>query len=784
MKISRKFDSSQPLSADFGREILDLLIETVYLALIFVVPLWFAYFFPTYNIFEFNKAIVLKIIFWLLFFFTALKLVFFGRRLNFPWLGFFKKYWLWPLVFIAGLSVSILFSDNPLLSFYGTVERQAGLNYYLLYFACFILLSFNILTLNNHWPVGSDNKSKKIRRIIISAFVSASLVATYGILQILNIDFLIWPEAPYLTHRIVSTFGQPNFLASWLLLVIPAGIYLGWSERRFLIKSAYFFGAALQLIALFFTGSRGGLAAFFFAVAVYVIYLLATSAWSRRRKIFIGFSFLVLSVLISLSAAFIWSSRSGGWGDYQYGSIGARANFYVAAVDAIKARPAFGYGLEGGDNIFIKYYEPDWAVYGDVGQSADRAHNLVLDIVLSAGFYGLALSLVLYYFFFSLAVGNIRKKKMPSLSLALALGAAAYLFSLLFSFSIVAGEIYFWLFLAMLVAINYQTDEEFILDWPLKSERIFFRKILYQIIKIAAVSLFTVLVYWRLGAAIRTLSADYYFNKIYFLLAEPDYFTALVIDDYLKEEKTNPINQASYDSFWGEKLSEAYRSIDELTPKKVVRDKLEAVAMSLPENSYKDLLVKAKINNALGRYQIAQDYLDKVIAITPYWPLVYLEQGKLSINEGNFKEALVAYNLALLNLPSVDDRRLNDPHRDLVRRYQYFIYANMGAIYERQNNFAAAEKYFSLAYQSNPDDFVLLKRMADMEYRRGDLVAAAQHTAHGSVRNPGDYKWLVALASLYQEQGKKDKALDLLGQALKLAPDDGEIGQLISEYKK
>jgi len=161
-----------------------------------------------------------------------------------------------------------------------------------------------------------------------------------------------------------------------------------------------------------------------------------------------------------------------------------------------------------------------------------------------------------------------------------------------------------------------------------------------------------------------------------------------------------------------------------------------------------------------------------------------LEQGKLDMNQNNFKDALVAYNLALLNLPAANDERLNDPHRDLVRRYQYFIYSNQGAIYERQENFAAAEKYFSLAYQSNPEDFVLLKRLADMEYRRGHLDAAIKYTEHGQARNPDDYKWLVALASLYHEQGNDSRAGDYLIQAARLAPDNPEVANLLVEYKE
>lgn len=785
MKLKLNLKFSKRFSADFFREVLDLLVEASYLAVIFLVPLWFAYLFPTYNIFEFNKLIVFKILVWLLFLFTSLKIVFFHSHLNFPFRYFFKKYWLWPAVFIVGLGAALLFSDNPLLSFYGTIERQGGLVSYLYYFFWFVLVSFNLLTVNNHLPQEADSKGKKIRRAVITAAMSATLVSVYGILQILNIDFISWPEAPFLTYRAFSTFGQPNFLASWLLLVMPLSLYLGYSSRRFLIRFLYFLCAVIQLACLIMTGSRSGLLALLFASGLYLAYLFFTAAWTRRRKALIGSFFVLISVISLLSVNKVWPGRISDIFDYQSGSVAARVNFYFSAADSIKSRPLFGYGLESGNEVFIKYYEPDWAVYGDVGQSADRAHNLVFDILLTVGAWGLALFLVFYYFFFALAGNNMKARKDPRLSSALALGAAAYLFSLLFGFAIVAGEIYFWFFLALLAVLNHGVDET-----AGKSGLMVFIGGLCRsgrsrlIMKIIMAIVLAALSFWQISRSFRTLAADYYFNKIYFTLARLDYFTALTLDSYLREQRTNPINQMAYDSFWGEKLSEFYPTIDELAVKKVVGDKMKEVEASLPAEGYKNLLVKAKINNALGDQTLAQIYLDKVIELAPHWPLAYLERGKASFNQEDFKRALIAYNLALLNLPSADDSRLNDPHRDLVRRYQYFIYSRIGAIYEQEKNYAAAEKYFRLAYQSDPSDFVLLKRMADMAYRLGNLKKAIEYTERGLMRNPTDFRWHVALAALYYENGNQTSAASHIEKALLLAPDNLEIIGLKKTYGK
>ncbi|MFA5109103.1 MAG: oligosaccharide repeat unit polymerase [Patescibacteria group bacterium] len=768
------------LSGQSVRETLDLLIEFAYLATIFLIPLWFAHLLPTYNIFELNKIILFKILVCLLLFFTAVKVIFFIPVRPRSAGKFFKKHWLIPTIFIVGLSLTLLGSLNPMLSFYGIIERQQGLSSYLFYFLWFVLVSFNILTVNNKRRRGEDDKlAEKTKRVALVAVLSASLVSLYGLLQIFGLDFTTWPEPPLLTHRVLSSFGQPNFLASFLLLVIPLSFYLFYESRRPLIKFAYFLAAASQLVCLVLTGSRGGLIALLIAAALFLVYLLFSSSWRRWKK-YLVISLFLLGAIGALGALnYLLPNHLSSLFDLNSGSVGARVNFYLAAAEAIKERPLLGYGLENAGDVFIRYYQPDWGVYGEVGQSADRAHNLFLDILLNAGAVGLLLFTVLYYYFFRLARDNIRQKKQSALSLALAFGAAAYLSSLLFSFAFTTGEIYFWLFLALLVALN-RTDSGRETGEETSAAGQGYKKLLG--LKIIGLLLISFLIFRQINREFKTLMADYYFNAVYFTLTTPDYFTALTLDSYVREQKTNPVNQEAYDYFLGERLSEFYPSIVDLAPQQAVARRLKEIDASLSASGYKNLLLKAKINNALGNFSVAQDYLSSVIALTPNWPLVYLEQGKIWAAQGDSQEAIVAYQLATLNLPAISDSRLNDLHRQNVLHYLYFIDYRIAALYETAKNYPAAEKYYRLAYGSNPDDFTLLKKIADTYYRRGDLKTAREYVAHGLTRNPADYNWSLALAALYRETGDHAKALKYLEKARELAPDNQEILNWKEDY--
>lgn len=771
MKLSSLF---RPRNVS-GRLVLDRLIMAVCLTTVFLVPAWFAYLIPAYNIFELNKTVVFKILVWLLFGLTAGRFIFYPVKLSVAPRVFFKKYWLMPTIFIIGLALSIFAALSPSLAFYGTPERQGGLVSYLFYFLWFILLSFNL-------AVSGGEAPRKVRALVVAAVSSAALVSFYALLQIMNIDFLSWPEAPYLMHRAFSSLGQPNFLASWLLLVIPLSIYLFLSARTSAGRIASFLAVIVQFCGLISTASRGGFLAALAAAGLFLAYRLFSSSWTRRRKITIAIVFILASLAVVSAFDCISGGRIRSLADYQSGSMGARANFYSAAADAIKDRPIIGYGLDNAGEVFIRYYQPDWGVFGDVAQSSDRAHNLILDILLNSGAVGLIIFSILYYSFFRLAGENIRTGKSAALSLAIIFGAAAYLISLLFSFSLVSGEVYFWLFFALLIGLsaaegNRQPSGEGASIVRNEKSSAIGGKIIIILLLAAAVS-------YGVLKEIRVLQADYYFNKIYFLLGAGKFEEALALDAPWRALVINPALRGSYDSFWIEKAFEAYDSISQPETKEMVRRQFAFVDSQLAPIGYRNLLAKAKAGEVAGNLAAAEGYLSQVINLTPYWPLAYLQQGRLAVAARDYPRAIVAYHLAALNLPDAADRRLNYLHRDVILHYQYFIDWRLGEIHQIISNYAAAEKYYRLAYWANPADIALLKKIADTYYLRGDLDQAIFYNRRGQARDPQDYHWPLALAILSYEKGDSAAAAGYLDQAENLAPGNEEILNLKNKYGK
>jgi tetratricopeptide (TPR) repeat protein len=494
-------------------------------------------------------------------------------------------------------------------------------------------------------------------------------------------------------------------------------------------------------------------------------------------KLGVGLGLLFVLVAGLWSSNYIFPGRFSGLLDLRGGSLAARVNFYQAAADAIVKKPFFGYGLENSGEVFIKYYEPDWGVYGDVSATTDKAHNLVLDIILASGFVGLVFFTIFYYYFFRLVKENIAQHKMANLSLALALGAAGYLFSLLFSFTIVTGEIYFWSFLALLVVINAIGKGS-----SLSTIKSKLNPVAAGIIKWLMIIIILIGVSWGIIFEFRNLTADHYFDKFYYALNQEQYLTAFVLAEYTAQERANPINQAYYNRFLGDKLSDFYPDLKELSVKKISQAQLEDLNKKIPASGYENIYVKAKINSILGNYREAEKYFREIFSLTPYWPKTYIDFGRSLVRERRFSEAVISYQLAASNLPDLNDSRLNNPHREVLNLYRKIIFTELGDIYFYLKNYSEAEKNYQLAYIADVRDFTLFKKIADTYYLRGNLKKALEYNERGASRSPLDFNWFLSISTLYKEMGNKEDSLNYFNQALKLAPEEKILLDLKSSY--
>lgn len=186
-------------------------IEYLVIILVFLLPLSFIYF--TYDIFELPKVVILRFFTFLVLLFIFLKILKEGK------FNLRYTYYDLPIFFtVISLFISSILSTNLRDSFYGEYLRRMGfiniLNIILFYY---IIVFFF--------------KETQIKKIIISILISSFIISLYTILQFLKID--LFPSG----GKIISTFGNPVFLAGFLIMVIPLSLGMYFLSKNYTGKS-------------------------------------------------------------------------------------------------------------------------------------------------------------------------------------------------------------------------------------------------------------------------------------------------------------------------------------------------------------------------------------------------------------------------------------------------------------------------------------------------------------------------------------------------------------------
>lgn len=434
-----------------GEKILNFVINWTILLIFFLIPVIFFLF--TYSNWQIAKSVTFQILTEIIFFAWLIK-IFILKKEKIEKLKIYKI--IPASIFIFVLGIATFFSTNFHYSFFGSYTRKMGYLTWLHLFLFFLILYFWI-------------DQKKLKKIIQAILFSSTFVFLYGFIQIIGLDPIRWSEPAISYGRIFSTFGQPNFLASWLVLVLPLIIYSFFIYKKTLIKfliGILFLGL---LVSLIFTQSRAGWIGLFSSLFFFGFFYFL---FSKRKKLF----FLLIVILISfiLSLAFIHFfppktnnpllKRAISLTQIK-GSNKVRLFWWKKSLDLIKKKPILGYGPERQAFYFVKYYQPEIAIYERINSYPDRAHNDILEMLLTSGFLGLFSYLFLIISVFYHGLKKIKLNYSTNqlnnwLVLFFLSGIFGYLISIQFSFHTIGTSVYFWGFLAIILKISNKNYDQ------------------------------------------------------------------------------------------------------------------------------------------------------------------------------------------------------------------------------------------------------------------------------------------------------------------------------------
>ncbi|MCR4325430.1 MAG: O-antigen ligase family protein [Patescibacteria group bacterium] len=299
-------------------------------------------------------------------------------------------------IFVFLIALSDALGVLPSKSFWSNFERMDGwvtLAHLLAYFVVVV----SILNTEKLW-----------RRLLQVSLGVATFLAVYGFLQIAGDVALGQGGGGGLSARIDATFGNPIYLAVYMLFHIFIAAMLWaqmWRERgmgrRLPLSILYGFVIGLYTLSLLFTGTRGTMLGLFGGVALaLLIYAFSSDASKRLRYAILGV--YILGVVLAGS---LWLARdtsivkSVGFLDrltsisLTDATIKARFLNMGIAWQGVKERPILGWGQENYAIVFDKYYDP--RMYAQEPWF-DRVHNSIFDWWIAGGTLGLLAYLSLF----------------------------------------------------------------------------------------------------------------------------------------------------------------------------------------------------------------------------------------------------------------------------------------------------------------------------------------------------------------------------------------------------
>ncbi len=450
---------------------LQKVIFLLFAALFFFVPLilW-----PyTSEVFEFNKIVLtyaLTVLItgaWATRIITERKIIFSRTIIDIP-----------LLVFLASQIISTILSIDPQTSWLGYYSRFNG--------GLLSTISYSLL----YWAfVSNINKEGVLRLIKYSILPSAVLVSIYGVLEHFGIDKNIWVQD--VQSRVFSTLGQPNWLAAWLIALIPltwAGAVNNFQLPIFKKKEfgIYFSLSILFFITLLFTKSRSGLLGFVVADVIF----WGGYLWINHKKInkevlspFIicNLSFVILALVIgtqftpnlaqllnkqpTTNNQQIAAGPALEVGGTESGTI--RKIVWKGALDVWKHYPLAGSGVETFAYSYYQFRPSQHNLVSEWDFIYNKAHNEFLNIAANSGTFGI----LAYLFLIGFSIYQISKLKNSTLSLALIAGYVSLLVTNFFGFSVVPTQLLFFLFPAVAFALT-KSEEGKVKNEKLKLSRI------------------------------------------------------------------------------------------------------------------------------------------------------------------------------------------------------------------------------------------------------------------------------------------------------------------------
>ena len=504
-------------------------------------------------------------------------------------------------VFVSIVALADALGMAPFKSFWSNFERMDGF-VTIAHMALYFLVAGSMLNTYKLW----------IR------FWQVSL----GVSIIVGLSAL--PELGKGITRIAGSTGNPIYLAVYMLFHIFIAMLLMRKTRNSVLQWVYGLSIPLNLMVLWFTGTRGALLGLISGLIVTALGIVFFGkdihTWIKRSAIagLIGVVLLSGGFFMIKDSDFVQNNTMlkrladiSLTTDAKEGGTGSlRLMVWGMAWEGFKEKPILGWGQENFNYVFNKYYNP-----GMDGAEPwyDRTHNILLDWLIAAGALGLLAYLAMYLVIF---IESVRARYFDSVESSILTGLlAAYGVHNLFVFDHFISYALFFALVAWVYSVrNIESDEQ---TEPLEIKSL-------QKSEILQLGVITVI-------AVFTISAIYYINY-------PSYVqNKLIIKALSASGNPQTIDKArkyfldasSYRAIGTQEAREQFikaasglankKGVDKKDRKAFVNDAIAEMQEQLklyPQDARFPHLI-AGVLTSYGEYEKAVPFLEKALELSP-----------------------------------------------------------------------------------------------------------------------------------------------------------------------
>jgi tetratricopeptide (TPR) repeat protein len=641
------------------------------------------------------------------------------------------------LLFTFVYILSTITSVVPHVSFWGTHIRVQGSYNTLCYAIYFFLVILSLRT------------AHQFEQLITVALLASLPIALYGVLQHYGFE-PVFPGHDY-SSRVISTIGNPIFLGAYLIMVIPLAVgrllvslrsllerrQLASLRRSMLLEVVgYSSLLVLQLVCLLYTQARGPWFGLLGGALLFAI-LIALRCGMKKLlliAIAVGVAFIVLLVTLNLPSTPLepftkspYLSRLVLSDDLAAGTGTSWVRLFIwqGIFELIKSNPnigfspdplrpfrlLIGYGPETMRIVFPQVYPPGLAYVEAREAMADRAHNELLDLVVTTGVLGLLTFLLLMgsFFYYGLSLLWRTGSFNTQISLIALLSAMfAHLIEAQFGILLPSAELLLWLYLALVSAmyvIETATTKEEGMD-PVTSTPVEAgAKNANRLRSIVSLLVVCVIPFFASFSSINFLIADTYLVRGMRFQASGQW-----------KESAIALNQA-IQAFPGESRLYAFKA-----------DVHFRLAQSISDD---ELEARGKL------LQTSADALAKARELNPLEPMYYGDTGKLyaywtkMVDPSKFGQAVEFYEQAL---------QLS-PHDAVYRNELAKVYFDAG-------HHAEAARQLQLSLEIDPEFYATHYNLGLAYLKLGEKDKAKEHFETALLLDPGCAECARSLESL------------------------------------